>query len=249
MGYNGQLLIVRPDTWIVEDGSKVPFLPKEGEGVSKPLSKSCVMWQLEAVLSLGQVTRLEKLTDPRCNLEAGSKKRAAICVMDVLFSFLVDKQRTGNRNHLAPPFTLPDECNDGDEGLALEWEREKFTYELLVDDSQFVRVPLGLLEGQVPSIHFMKEHNRRLNLPDEKLAYFLQQNHNFILDVPFMWSTCGEVVKCLDEMVEVEAWQELMKDAHSLSYFHLWRSNLNWWESLGASVIFCFHHLNVPAIL
>jgi hypothetical protein len=197
-----------------------------------PADPAGMSWEPYETISLGRVTRAEKLTDVERfgHLAWDSHVRAGIGVVSLwMAQAYVRLDGEGFRATLAPPFRTRLPCFDGAE-------------EFLVDGAEpYVEaVPVGAYEPVAPVAN-LKEHNRLLACNDTDLREHLRLNL-IILYPPFIWVDCADLAEWLtaaESRCEAE-WRELEKDRISLALVRAWQTYLSHVGSVGARALFHF---------
>jgi hypothetical protein len=214
-----------------------------------------VAWNIESLLHIDRVTRLEKLTVHK--FSKSSKERAAICLVDEIWKHIATKADNATRSDFAPMFgisSLPGK-GDGERSTVYDWEHEHvFSFKRLKNGLQYVRPIAGSYAfQQAPRQRDMEAHNEALLLSDTEFDSLIKKRHMLIENTPFLWESCSVIAGWFDEMEKAgensSAWQELLKDPKSLVYFRMWQCHLREMGKLDARAIFVFEHLPISCVV
>lgn len=209
MGFSLTLLIVHP--WVASE-------------------KDTQTWDVQEAVTLGRVTRLEKLVGKHYrHLHFSSRSKAGICVTSVIFRRLVTMLQNPMRSHFVPRFVL-----------------EPYGLPSLIPDFDWNGVrslPLWSSEAFLPSTDIMQGHNKIVAMDNDKLFFFIREKFNIVGDPLLMWQDCSIVAQWINTLLRASATQSgrvLREDPEARTYVRAWQRYLAEMGKLNTKIIFLF---------
>jgi hypothetical protein len=240
MGYDISLIILH------QDDQSVRKIPKDANDPSElrrlPAEqwphKKYFVWRGKEIISIGRVTRVEKMEDPNYAGKQSGREIAGICAGSWLTQKLAKNQGLG-RQDFAPPFLVSKESDH----TGFMWEQTELDYETLAGGEVFVGpVHSSLTQWSSPARDTMLAHNKLLKLSGAKFEEILKRD--VVMSPLVRWESCVHVASWLGELLVSESYNRkvLVADDKALAYLRMWETTLRELGAFGARVLFVFDH-------